>query len=127
MSIGVMFILQGVPPNDLQKLLTELHWVRWFELALGFFGTMLGGYVAARMGKTLPLRHGFAVAVASVVTSALALVMFPSIQPMWASVIALSIAVPAGLLGGYICAARKRRLPGAPAGDGVDAANDAEG
>ena len=108
-SAAVLLIRQGTPPDQVQDHLNNnLTWLLGLSV-LGCCGTILGGYVAAWMGKAFPLRHGFAVGMLSILSSLLILVLSPRTQPLWFSVAGLALTVPAGLLGGYLWAVRAPR------------------
>ena len=99
---AVPLIMQGTPPERLQAELNNMTWVHGVGVLLGCCGTVLGGFVAAWIGKDFPLRHAFAVAMVSLLTALALIVPFPHMQPLWVSVTGLALVVPAGLLGGYL-------------------------
>ncbi len=100
--IGVTLVAQGVDPNQLQDALEGMVGVHLAGQAIGFLGTLLGAYCAARMGKTRPLFHALGVGVASFLTALVILPCFPEAQPLWASIIGMLLVLPAALLGGYL-------------------------
>ena len=106
---AVLLVMQGIPPERLQAELNNMTWIHATAIVLGCCGTMLGGYVAAWMGKAFPLRHGFAVGIASLLTGLVPITLFPEMQPMWVSVAAVALVLPAGLLGGVLRASRDQR------------------
>ena len=100
--VGILLAQQGIPLDQLQTEIANTTWVLAAGVLVGCCGTVLGGYVGAWMGKVWPIRHGFAVAMMSVLSGVVAIAFFPSSQPLWVSVVACTLAVPAGLLGGYL-------------------------
>ena len=107
--VGVLLIRQGVRVDRLEAELNNMMWVHGAGVLLGCCGTFLGGYVAASISKSFPLRHAFAVAVLSVLIGLVQIVLLPEMQPLWVGVASLTLAVPAALLGGYLRATRVRK------------------
>lgn len=97
---------RGVPLDRLENAMNSLVWVQVGGLLVGFCGTTLGGYVAARMGKVLPLRHALATGLISVLLGLVTIVLFPDSQPMWVSLVGLALVLPAAALGGYLRASK---------------------
>ncbi len=64
-----------------------------------------GGYIAARLAPSAPLRHAMALGIVGLVLSAAGVafsVAKPELGPMWYPVVLLVVAVPCAWLGGTI-------------------------
>ena len=70
------------------------------SLLLGTFSTVLGGYMAARIAKNLPLFNAFAVGVVGV--AAAILLGGQSDSPAWFSAVGYLSTIPAGIIGGWL-------------------------
>jgi hypothetical protein len=64
-----------------------------------------GGYIAARLAPSAPLRHAMALGIVGLVLSAAGVafsIAKPELGPMWYPVVLLVVAVPCAWLGGTI-------------------------
>lgn len=73
-----------------------------WSLILGTVTTVVGGYVAARIGNMSPYINAALVGVLGVVIAFL----LGSPGPLWFNIIGYGVVIPAALLGGYVAAAR---------------------
>lgn len=69
-------------------------------LVLGTFSTVLGGYVAARVAKNLPLLNACAVGVVGIAVGAL--IGGQGESPWWFDAIGYLSTVPAAIVGGFL-------------------------
>jgi putative membrane protein (TIGR04086 family) len=97
-----------IPQETMEKFLSDPENL----LVLGLLGTLctvLGGYVAGRMAKDLEVKHGALVGAGSLILGAVEQVLVgePSSFAPWYLVLGYAVAIPAGMLGGYL--ARRRR------------------
>jgi len=69
-------------------------------LLLGTFSTVLGGYVAARVAKSLPLFNAFAVGVIGIATGVL--LGGSGDSPLWFSAIGYISTIPMAIVGGLL-------------------------
>lgn len=67
-------------------------------LILGTASTILGGFLAARLARTVPYFNALAFGVLGLVISLLSL----GDSPVWFKAIGLTLTLPAALLGGYL-------------------------
>lgn len=104
--VGMALGARGIPAERVDAILDCAPWFDALGQLVGSMSTCLGGYVAARMAKGFPLRHAFAVGMASLLTGLVPTVLVPDAQPLWTSVAGLVVAIPAALLGGAMSAAR---------------------
>lgn len=70
------------------------------SLLLGTFSTVLGGYIAARIAKNLPLFNAFAVGVVGI--AAAILLGGQSDSPWWFSAFGYFSTIPAAIVGGWL-------------------------
>jgi hypothetical protein len=79
------------------------------SLAIGAGGTVIGGYIAARMARRKPVSHGVGVGTASLLLSAIpALLGEPgTADPLWVRTIEPLFAIPAGAFGGHLWSVRQ--------------------
>ena len=105
---GSMLVAQRVPPEEFVERLMEMHWLNGLGVLGGLCGTMLGGYIAAWLGRGRPTAHGVAVGIASLITGIVPMLFFSDMQPMWVSVVCAVFTLPAGMLGGYLRGQRQR-------------------
>jgi ABC-type branched-subunit amino acid transport system permease subunit len=78
---------------------------------VGALCTVLGGYVAGRIAKDIEIKHGALVGLGSLVLVTLEGMMSgqSTSYPVWFEVLGYLIAVPVGMVGGYV-AQRQREL-----------------
>lgn len=104
-SIGFVLGSRGSTPAEATVL-----WERWLEAptgklvitALGTLATVLGGYVAARMGRHAPIRHAAGLAVLNTFLGAAVLTAMPA-DPLHLAGLALT---PVAALGGGLLVTR---------------------
>lgn len=108
LSLGtdeILHLLQVYPPWG-QRMSDSL-----FGLATAYriVFNVAGGYVAARLAPSAPLRHAMALGIVGLVLS-VAGVMFavakPELGPMWYPILLLVVALPCAWLGGTIATRR---------------------
>jgi hypothetical protein len=92
--------------RELEVLLQDARYLT-FALILGTASTVLGGYLAARLARSVPYFNALAFGVLGL---ALGLLTSGDV-PIWFKVIAFGFTLPAALLGGHIA---KLRLPAGP-------------
>lgn len=68
------------------------------SLVLGTLTTVIGGYLTARIAKTLPYMNSLAFGLLGIVIA----VLTAQDLPLWYSVLGIGSLVPAALVGGYI-------------------------
>ena len=104
LSLGtdeILHLLQLYPPWG-QRMSDPL-----FALATAYriVFNVAGGYIAARLAPSAPLRHAMALGIVGLVLSAAGVafsVAKPELGPMWYPVVLLVVAVPCAWLGGTI-------------------------
>ena len=70
------------------------------QVAAGLLCTLLGGYIAARMGKGLPLLHALAVGVLAVAWSVIGWALSPMLPlPLWGVLAVATLTIPAAARG----------------------------
>ena len=106
---GVWLIVQGIPPEQLQSAMNNIPWVHGVGLLFGACGTLLGAYIAAWMGRTMPLAHATAVGIVSLLTGLVPLLLLPEMQPVWVGIAGTLAVIPAALFGGWLRARRAAR------------------
>jgi putative membrane protein (TIGR04086 family) len=85
-------------------------WRLMAMLVGGLAFVALGGFVAGRLARERTLEHGIAVGVGCLLVGMGLQVVFPDpTEPMWYSLLALGVMVPAGAFGGYLS---RRRVDG---------------
>lgn len=92
------------------KIVEQNDGYLWAGVLLGTFSTVMGGYIAARMAKHLPLFNAFAVGVVGI-TAAVLLADGSSESPAWFSFFGYISTLPAAILGGWL--ARRELKQGA--------------
>jgi hypothetical protein len=112
-AIAIVFTLTHMAPG----LSTERLQRMWLEstsnqigaFAAGLLCTALGGYVAAWMGRGLPLRHALAVGIIGVLWGVAGCVLSPESMPaVWINATGFVVTVPAALFGGWLRAQRDK-------------------
>lgn len=78
------------------------------SLFLGTFSTVLGGYIAARLAKNLPLFNACAVGVVGIAIGIL--LCEQSDSPGWFNALGYLSTIPAAIVGGWL--ARNEKRPG---------------
>jgi hypothetical protein len=117
MVAAVFLVMQGARLERMQHLLADSPAMRLGGLLIGACGSILGGYVAAWMARQRELHHALATGIASLTIGiAMLLLQFlspiPVTQPVWITVIAFMLTVPAAILGGWLrrkVVSRKRK------------------
>ena len=102
LSLGtdeILHLLQVYPPWG-QRMSDPL-----FALATGYrvVFNVAGGYIAARLAPSAPMRHALALGIVGLVLSiggVAVAVAKPELGPMWYPVVLLVVAVPCAWLGG---------------------------
>lgn len=85
-------------------LTTTRAFLTW-SFVLGTLSTVVGGYIAVRIAKTVPYLNALAFGVLGIVFGAL----MAEGLPLWFNVLGFALVLPAALLGGHIA---KRRIKG---------------
>ena len=68
------------------------------SLVLGTLSTIIGGYLAARMARSLPYMNSFAFGLVGIVISAIS----AGDMPLWFNIVGFTILLPAALFGGHL-------------------------
>ena len=71
-----------------------------WSLFIGTFSTVIGGFIAAKIGKLAPYKNAAVIGVLGVVIG----VILGGETPLWFDVTAFLTVIPAALLGGYFVA-----------------------
>ena len=109
MVLGVFLVVQGTPVQRIQQVLSDSTAFVLASLLIGTCGSILGGYVAAWIARQRELRHALATGIASL-TYGFAMLLLQSLspiplfqpQPLWISIIAFALTVPAATCGGWL-------------------------
>jgi hypothetical protein len=99
---GAMNFKPGMKPEQLQQMFMNSEPMHIAQLVVGAAGTALGGYVAAWMGRVLPLRHALATGMVSLATALLVWAAFPNSLSLGYGIAAMLLVLPAALVGGYL-------------------------
>jgi hypothetical protein len=85
----------------LQPLYQDVRYLT-IGLILGTLSTVLGGYLSARLAKSVPYYNALAFGAVSLLVGS-----FTSAEvPLWARIVGLGLTLPAALLGGYLAKLR---------------------
>lgn len=112
LSLGTDVILHatGIYPPWFQPMADPL-WV--LALAYRIVYGVVGGYVAARLAPTQPMKHALIVGFIGLALSIIGVAMHwnkgPEFGPKWFSIALVLTALPCAWLGGKLVAARPRR------------------
>lgn len=87
-----------------QVLLQDVRYLS-FGLILGTASTVLGGYLAARLARTMPYFNALAFGVLGLLIS----IMGAGDVPTWFKLMGLLLTLPAALLGGHLAKQRMSR------------------
>lgn len=87
----------------LQVLFQDARYLT-FALIFGTASTILGGYLAARLARSVPYFNALAFGILGLTLN----VLTSSDLPIWSKIIGFGFTVPAALLGGHIA---KQRMP----------------
>lgn len=87
-----------------QVLLQDVRYLS-FGLILGTASTVLGGYLAARLARSVPYFNALAFGVLGLLISAIG----SGDLPTWFKLIGLALTLPAALLGGHLAKLRMSR------------------
>jgi hypothetical protein len=79
------------------------------NLLLGTFSTVLGGYIAARIAKSLPLFNACAVGVVGI--AAAILLGGQSDSPWWFNAVGYLTTIPAAIVGGWLARRESKKGP----------------
>jgi MFS family permease len=104
LTAGTLFQLSGQPPHQPAPL--------WFMLVATLYGAafaLLGGYVAARLGRRRPKDHAYAVAGLVALGAVVSLLSTLGKGAIWTQVSALVLMAPCAALGGVFRARQLRR------------------
>lgn len=80
-----------------QVLMQDVRYVA-LGLLLGTASTVLGGYLAARLARSMPYYNALAFGVLGILVNLIG----SGEVPAWVNIVALGLALPAALLGGHI-------------------------
>ena len=105
---AALLIADRVPPGEMEQRLMEMSWLHGLGVLGSGCGSLGGGYIAAWIGRTRALAHGVAVGVVSLITGLVPILAFPDMQPLWVTVFAAVLTVPAAALGGYLRLGRQQ-------------------
>lgn len=78
------------------------------SLLLGTFSTVLGGYIAARIAKNLPLFNAFAVGVVGI--AAAILLGGQNGSPGWFNAVGYISTIPAAIVGGWLARCESQKV-----------------
>jgi hypothetical protein len=115
-TIAVSFILVsamsafGISESEITDRMKTLSGLL-LSLIFGLGCTVFGAYVAGRIAKRTEITHGAIVAGISLI---LALIIRDAGDPLWFEVTGYLCILPAGMLGGYFAAERRKRLQSGP-------------
>lgn len=107
MVVGIFLVVQGANVQRVQQVLSNSATVLLGGLLIGTCGSILGGYVAAWVARQRELQHALATGIASL-TLGIAMVSLQSLspipvtQPVWVTIIAFMLTVPAAVFGGWL-------------------------
>lgn len=87
-----------------QVLLQDVRYLS-FGLILGTASTVLGGYLAARLARTMPYFNALAFGVLGLLISAIG----AGDVPTWFKLFGLALTLPAALIGGHLAKLRMSR------------------
>ena len=71
-----------------------------FNLIMGFFYLIIGGYVTALLAGYWELEHALGLATLSIVMCIVSMVKYPADQPLWYSITLISLSIPGAFIGG---------------------------
>lgn len=100
--VGIYLIVKGVPPDRMEEAIYSSFGFLLLSLIIGLFFTGLGGYIAAKIAKTAELKHAFVVGLLSTLTGMLYIVLSSNPGPPAYNIVALTLAIPIAVLGGYL-------------------------
>jgi hypothetical protein len=99
-AIAIGAVVDNVVTLVLVYLLTDLP-LSFIALA-GLLSTAIGGYIAGRIARVAPLRHGAGVGLVALGIGVLSLVGSAAELPEWYLASTFALVVPAGMLGGLV-------------------------
>ncbi len=109
-SMGV----QGGDPEAFAEELEAMPLVNYGGFFLGCLGTVLGGYVAALLGKVWPFKHALLMGIGSLLLGVGMTLAFNMDLTSIKSLASMAIVIPMALLGGYIYTLQRGPLPPDP-------------
>lgn len=107
MAVGIFLVVQGVGLEQIQQVFSNSTAVKLIGLLIGACCSILGGYVAAWMARQRELLHALATGIASLTIGMVMLSLqylspVPATQPVWITIIAFILTVPAAICGGLL-------------------------
>jgi hypothetical protein len=107
MIVGIVLVVQGVRLEQIQQVFSNSAAVQFIGLLIGACGSILGGYVAAWMARQRELLHALATGIASLTIGIAMLSLqflspIPVAQPVWTTIMAFILTVPAAICGGWL-------------------------
>ena len=100
-AIAIGSVVDNVVTLVLVFLLSD--WSLSIMALAGLLSTAIGGYIAARIARVAPLRHGAGVGLVALGIGVLSLVGPAAELPEWYTASTFALIVPAGMLGATIC------------------------
>jgi hypothetical protein len=98
---GIAYARSGMSPQAMAEAFASSPVVLGISLVIGFGFTLVGGFVAAHMGRSAPLKHAFGMGVLSTVFGLFSSLISPKGTPVYA-VLGIGLTIPAAMLGGVI-------------------------
>ena len=103
MALGGPLVSEGMTAQQIREATTALthttNYLAW-SLILGALATVVGGYIAARVGKEAPYLNAGLLGVFGTVLT----VLLGGDFPLWFALGGIAVVLPAALLGGYFAA-----------------------
>ncbi|HKO87496.1 MAG TPA: hypothetical protein VJU83_03150 [Burkholderiales bacterium] len=105
--LGVSMAIQGASEEEIVQTFSATPF-RVFFFISGLAFTLIGGYVAARVANNREYLHGLYLGLASMITSAVLIVLVNSESPLSFDIAYMVLAIPAALIGAHLRKRHKR-------------------
>lgn len=113
--IGVVVLgAEGANPQAMQEELESMPLIQYGGFLIGSLASVLGGYIAALLGKVWPYKHALLTGFGSMLTGIAATLAFDMDLSSVESLASIAIVFPMVLLGAYIYTLQRGPLPPDP-------------
>lgn len=96
---GIMYARAGMKPQQFAETMSNSPVVIGISLVIGLTFTAIGGFVAAHMGRSAPIRHALGVGILSAATGVLTSLVFPT-GMLGFGILGIALTIPMAVLGG---------------------------
>lgn len=105
--LGIYYASQGIPVDEMETFMKNDIPSLFITIAIGFYFTFLGGFVAGRVAKSDEVLNASIVGIVGV----LFLLFFWNESPLGVNLIGLTFTIPVAMLGGKLSIKKSTQPP----------------